>query len=139
MAFTPFAAKNAKIRIGAATVLTAKLWTVEVSADDLETTNFEGGGLHENIAGIRKLTFSIELDDDGAQNTFDLTVTAGTVMASTIKLYLNGVGGPFWLVSYPFIKSVGHRADVKSTMGLTIQGNGTGSFTYPIGAAGSTT
>lgn len=142
MAHVPISAKNSRVVIGGIAVA-SKQWTVNVEADELETTNFESGGFHENIAGIRKLTFSIELDYNASLNLHEAgggTVLAGSIISS-IKLYINAPAaaqGPFWLLSYAFIKSVSPRADVKSTYSVTIQGNATGTFTYPTGAADAT-
>ncbi len=144
MAHVPISSKNSRVRINGVTVA-CKQWTVNVEADELETTNFESGGFHENITGIRKLSFSIELDYNASINLHEAgggTVLAGSIINS-ILLYVNApaavAAGPRWDISYAFIKSVSPRADVKSTYGVTIQGNATGSFGYPSGAADATT
>ncbi len=139
MAFNAYSAKNSAVRLGSST-LTAKKWTVTEKSDRLDSTNFESGGYAENVNGIRELTFSIELDDNGALSYTDLGIYAGVIFSSStpLKLYLNGVNGPYWSIPNPFIESIGHNADVKSTLGLTIQGNATGTYSRPTGTAGTT-
>lgn len=136
MAFTPYSAKNAKIRVGAV-VLTAKKWTVTPATDALETTNFEGTGFYECVGGITKATVTIELDDDGQANLWDAasnTLRPGG-RAATVKLYQNDTTGPFWSFPTLFIEQTPQNADVKQQMQNTIQGVGSGSFLYPTGSA----
>ncbi len=143
MAFNAYSAKNAMVRAGAGpTTLTSKKWTVTPKAEALDTSNFEGAGFEENITGLRGNGFSIELDDNGALNYFDAGFTAGAFITN-LKLYLNSSStgtpnGPYWLFPSAWIESPAMNADVKSTMGLTITGKGSGTFTYPTSTAGTT-
>jgi hypothetical protein len=132
MAFIAYSAKNAKVRIGA-TVVVAKQWDVEPQVDELDVTNFEGGGYHEVIGGIKKLTVNIQLDDNGLENIYDVIKPGDD--AALVKLYLNDTAGPFWYIPYLFISRMPQRADVKAAMSDTIQGTGNGSWSYPTGAA----
>ncbi|HWH79616.1 MAG TPA: hypothetical protein VNT76_19690 [Candidatus Binatus sp.] len=139
MAFNAYAAKNALVRVGAGpTTLTAKKWTVTPKAEPLDTSNFEGAGYEENITGLRGNSFTIEMDDNGALSYFDAGLTAGAFVVN-LKLYLNGISGPYWLFPSAWIESPAMNADVKSSMGLTVTGKGSGTFSYPTGTAGSTT
>jgi len=133
MAF--YSAKNAKVRIGAgATVLTAKSWTVTSEADELDVTNFEGGGYTEVIGGIKKITVQIELDLDGAANPFDSprSITPGSTIV-TVKLYLNDTTGPYWSIPTLYIRSCSNPMEVRQSARLSISGTGTGSFVHPTG------
>ena len=131
MAF--FSAKNAKIRLGA-TVLTAKSWTATSEADELDVTNFEGGGYTEVIGGVKKLTVQIEIDWDAAANPFDAprTLTPGSTVA-TVKLYLNDTTGPYWDIPILFIRSASNPMEVRQSARLSINGTGSGTFTHPTG------
>lgn len=133
MAFTPYSAKNAKVRFGAGgSTLTVKSWSVNPTNDIIETTNSEGGGYYEGIAGISKLEITIEGDDDATVNLFTAGWTAGATISS-LKLYLSGTSGPYWSISSFLVQSVPQKADVKSSVGNTFTGVGTGSFSYPSG------
>lgn len=140
MAFTPFSAKNAKIRCGAgAATLTAKSWTVTVEADELDVTNFESAGLTYVIGGVKKMTVQIEIDWDGQSNPFEgsLSFVAGTTL-TTIKLYVNDTSGPYWSIPSLFIRSVSNPMEVRQSARVTINGTATAAgatFVYPTGTA----
>lgn len=130
MAFTAYSAKNAKIRLSGST-LTAHAWNVDATGQRLKTTNFESAGAETGITGIRSIKFTIELDDDAQQNTFDLGITAGVIWASPLLLYENGTSSPFWSIAYPHFETIGMRANVEDLMKLTITGSGNGVWIYP--------
>lgn len=139
MSFTPYSAKNAKVRYGASSssVLTVKGWDVQIEAAELDVTHMESAGYHEAIAGIRKMSVTINCDDDGAANLFDAGWTAGANLTG-VRLYLNGTSGPYWALTTFFLRSPQQRADVQQTMSNTFTGVASGTFTYPTGNAGST-
>lgn len=136
---TFYSAKNAKVRIGTAgssttnTTITAKRWRVTPRNPAINTTNFESGGSKEVIASINEYDVEITLDDDGAANMFDLGIKAGQFVS--LKLFLNGTAGPYWLFYNFYIESPSQEADVSAAMGDTISGTGSGTVTYPAGAA----
>ena len=138
MAFVPYSARNAGVTYNAV-VYTAKQWNISEEVDALETTNFEGAGYKEFIAGPRQVTWSIEFDDPAAATLTDAWVTG--LSASVLKLFLNKVAnvGAYWQVTTPFIRSVNYRADPKGTMSVTIQGTGSSTYVRATGAPGATT
>ena len=138
MAFTAYSAKNAKVRYGGTTI-TANSWTVEPTAARLKTTNFESGGFETGITGIRNITFTIEIDDDAAQNLFDTPITAGLIATSSLLLYENTTSGPFWSIAGAHFTSLPMKANVEDTMKVTITGSGNGQWTYPTGTHAGTT
>lgn len=138
MAFNAYSSRNAQVRYGSGpTTLTSKSWDVTPKADKLETTNFEGSGYAEFIAGVRQCDVQIQFSDNGAANPFDGGLTAGSII-SNLKLYLNTTAGPYWLFPSFFVESVSMKADVKEQMMDSLTGSGTGTFTYPTGNAGTT-
>lgn len=137
MAFTPYSSKNAKVRYGAV-VVTSNAWSVEPTGARLKTTNFESAGYETGITGIRNLKFTIELDDDAAQNTYDIPIQAGTIGGTNLLLYENLTTGPFWSIGSPHFESVQMKAGVEDTMKLVITGSGNGAWTYPTGTHAGT-
>ena len=136
-----YSAKNARVTFNAV-AFTAIKWTATIEGDELETTNFESGGLHEAIIGIRKCTFSISANDDNGTTTLDRIVPGLYTSAGVIKLYLNAPAagvGPYIQINTPLIKSVQYDADVKNPMAVQIQGVGSGTYVHATGAAGATT
>lgn len=139
--FTAYSSKNSKVRIGGIT-LTANSWSVEPTAARLKTTNFESGGFETGITGIRNIKFTIELDDDAAQNTFDIPIQVGTISTSPLLLYENAgspVSGPFWSITNPHFETMPMKAGVEDTMKNTYSGSGNGQWIYPTGTHAGTT
>lgn len=137
MAFTPFSAKNAKVRIGAgAATVTAKAWNVEPDADELDVSNFEGAGYSDVIAGLINARITIELDLDGqaGANIWDTppTLRPGTTL-STVRLYVNDTTGPSWLFSSALVLASPNNMNVKEAAKATIRLRAKGSFSYPTG------
>jgi hypothetical protein len=140
MPFVPYSAKNARVTFNSVAVV-AKRWQISEKVDRLDTTNFESSGLEESIAGIKSLSFTIELDDDSAATIADRISTGLKSTGGVLKFFLNastaGVG-PYWQITTPFIESRGYNADVKSPMGIQIQGTGSGTYVAATGAPGAT-
>lgn len=135
MAFTPRSAKNAKIRMGN-TVFVAKKWEVNPKADKIDNTNTEGGGFASSNPGIVEAEVSIEADWDGANNPYDVAVNAQPGQTITnLKLYINDVTGPFWLFPVFIVYEAPNGAQVRENVHINIKGSGSGTFTYPTGAA----
>lgn len=135
--FNAYSARNAKVRFGAV-VATVKSWNVAPKADKFDTTNSEGGGYGEKKTGIREVTVTIELYDNGSLNYFNAGITPGAIVNS-VKLYLNDTSGPFWSFPFFWIESCPMAADVRDGMKLTIQGESNGPFFLPSTLAGTTT
>ncbi len=139
MAFAPLSAKSAKVRIGAGpTTITAKKWTVAMKVDELDTSNFEGNGYTDRIAGLKDATITIEFDidtDAAGTNPWDAAgynFTPGTVLA-TVKLYLNDTTGPFWLFTSAIILDFNNPTDVKEALKGTVTMKNKGTITPPTG------
>lgn len=139
--YTAYSSKNARIRIGGVT-LTGNNWSVDATGARIKTTHFESGGFETGITGIRNVKFTIELDDDAQQNTFDIPIQAGTISASPLLLYENtgsSLSGPFWSIASPHFETIGMKANVEDVMKLTISGSGNGQWIYPTGTHAGTT
>jgi hypothetical protein len=138
---TFYSSKNGKVRVGTAgssspsTTVTVKRWDVTPRNSPANTTNSESAGYEESYPTISGLDVSIELDDDGTGNIFDLGIKAGQYIS--VKLYLNGTSGPFWLIPYLYIESPNQQADPNSgaMMADRITGRSSGAFSYPTGNA----
>lgn len=132
---TPRSAKNAFVRVGNATYA-HQSWNVNPKADLIDTSNSESGGAAEYTAGFVYCDVSISGPFDAAQNPYDAPVgfQAGETI-SNVKLYLNGLAGPFW--SFPTLKveSAPNKADVKQALMIDISGKAHGEWVYPTGAA----
>jgi len=142
MAFTPFSAKNARVRIGGA-VFTAKAWVVTPKTDKIDTTNAEGNGFGDAIGGIIEAEISIDDSDwDGQANPYDNPPNLQPTQVVALRLYLNAtaaapaVNGPFWNFAQALVLEVPTSARVREAVKLpSIKLYGKGQFTYPTGAA----
>jgi hypothetical protein len=135
MAFTPFASTAAAVRLNGVT-LTAKQWTVEESVDELDTSNFEGGGYSDRIAGLKTARVTIEIDLDGQANPWDLNAYSGSTLTN-VFLYLNTTAGPKWQFPSFLVLAGTNPSDVKSNGKLTIRGANKGTYTKPTGVIAS--
>jgi len=135
MAFTPFSAKNAKVRLNGNT-FTAKSWTVEATADEIDVSNFEGNGFSDAIGGLKNATITVEYDFDGQSNPFDAPITLAPGQTGTnVRLYLNGTTGPYWSFPSVLVTATPNSANVKEALKGTIRMRNKGTYTAPTGAA----
>lgn len=136
MAFTPFSAKNAAVRVNAF-ALVCKKWSVEMDADELECSNFEGGGYSDTITGLKRARITIELDIDQQGATYNpWTGTALLVPGNdnALKLYVGTTAGPYW--DFPVARCLknSNPSDVKQLAQGTWTFTNRGTFTPPTGA-----
>lgn len=152
MTFTPWSAKLAKVRFGAAgssasangptggsfgpTVLTAKQWDCEDKTDPADVSNFENAqGVSDWVATLVDLDVSIsDAEYDFAVNVYDapLSLRAKTILAT--QLFLNDLASPYWYIPNLLILGNPMSVAVRSTVKIPkIAGKGKGSFSYPTG------
>lgn len=131
---TPLSAKNASVRINT-NVLVASKWQVTPEAALLDSSNFEGGGYEDQIAGLRKCSFTVEGWYDGANNMHDapLTLVDGQTLLN-VKLYTNTVGGPFWFFASAIVSGIPITADVHEKILYSFTAKAKGAFVYPTGS-----
>jgi hypothetical protein len=132
---TPLSAKNCKVRIGGAVLYNSK-WTATPETALLDTSNMEGGGYEDQIAGLSKLDVHIEGWWDGGANPYDapLMLTDGQVLQQVL-LYTNDIGSPYWSMAYAIVKGMPMTADVKDLVKYTLDIKAKGQFVYPTGDA----
>jgi hypothetical protein len=130
----PLSAKNAAIRVGA-TIFVGSEWNVNPETAWDDTTNFESNGFETQVACTRKCTGTFVAFWDRGQNPHDNPpgFIDGQELAN-VRLYMNGVGSPFW--SFPLLDIVGVPvvAKVKEKMAITINWKAQGSWNYPTGS-----
>ncbi len=141
---TFFSAKNAKVRSGSGVAtVTAKKWSVDVDADEIEVSNFEAAGFSDTITGLLRASITIELDLDGAsgKNPWDSANTnvywrPGQDVTS-LTLYFNDTSGPSWIFPSARVTKSSNPMDVKQSGQATFMLKNRGTFTFPAGAFGS--
>jgi hypothetical protein len=130
MAFHPHSAKNAKVRINGA-VYTAKKWSVNPTADELDITNFEGQGYGDRIAGILDAEFTVEADWDSENNNYGSppNIVPGAPLTE-VKLFLNDTSGLFWRFPLALVISVPSNAEVRGLLTISFTAKNKGIY-YP--------
>ncbi len=159
-----FAAKHAKIRYGPALnpeetldtrnvsiTLPAKRWSVNIEAEEIETTHAEDRGNYSCIRGITKCSVEVVFDYGADMQIFDVPqipldarLRSGLYVA--MQLFLrepNNIGaagqGPKWVFPKLYIRSVQPAPDVRGTVLTTLSGVGSGRFVWPVSTPGRDT
>lgn len=128
---TFYSCKNAVVR-GNGNVWIANQWTVEESADEIDTSNFEAGGYSDAINGLLTARITIEFPFDGGNNPFDAGFM-GLGLGTNLSLYLNGTAGPRFLFPTVLIHASTTPSDVKSNGKGTVRMRNKGSYSRPTG------
>jgi hypothetical protein len=148
-AFRPLSAKNAKVRISTfvgttetINVYTAKKWSVNPTADELDTTNFEGDGFGDRIAGILDAEFTVDADWDSNNNNYlDPPDIVPGAEIFNVKLFLDGdepismtTDPRFWFFPSALVLSVPSNAEVRGLLTISFTAKNKGIY-YPPGYA----
>lgn len=130
---TPLSAKNCKVRINNAVLYNAK-WTATPESAYLDTSNMEGGGFEDQIAGLRKLDVHLEGWWDAGANPYDSPLNLLDGQVVSFVLYTSDTGSPAWSGT-ALVKGMPMTADVKDAIRYTIDMKAKGSFNTPTGNA----
>jgi hypothetical protein len=128
---TPLSAKNAKVRINGAVLFNTK-WTATPESAMLDTSNMEGGGYEDQIAGLSKLDIHIEGWWDAGANPYDEPLNLQNGETVEFVLYTSDIGSPFW-AGTALVKGMPMTADVKDLVKYTIDMKAKGAFDVPEG------
>jgi hypothetical protein len=130
---TPLSAKNCKVRINGAVLYNSK-WQATPETALLDTSNMEGAGLEDCIAGLRKLDIHIEGWWDAGANPYDAPLSLQDGQIVSFVLYTNDIGSPNWSGT-GLVKGMPMTADVKDLIKFTLELKAKGSFNTPSGDA----
>ena len=75
--------------IGGTAITEAKSWTLNVSQDVVDTTNFSSGGWKESAATLKGWSGSITVIYDGGDDTGQAALIAGVTSGDVVALVLN--------------------------------------------------
>jgi hypothetical protein len=128
------AGKNSRINVGA-TRIVGQRWNVTWKGDDLDTVNFESGGLEEGILGIEGLEWSMAGDWDAGTNPFD--DPPGLYPRDDLaglEFYENVTDNVGWDLTYARVRSATNGAEVRGKVSFEASGMSQGSFTPPAGS-----
>ena len=152
MTFVPFAAYNAKVRLGGPTatsgpsgpvgtgglgpyVFTAKKWDVKAATGPADTTSFEDEGFENEIGTTIGAEYTISDSDwDSNANPYDNPPNLRPRQNISAQLFTSDLGSPFWFFPNSLVRSVDNSADVKAAMKIPgVHCKGKGRFYFPTG------
>ncbi len=109
-------------------------WTVEPTGEELRTDNTADAGFSNRITGTQDLKVTVEMFWDASANPLDgpPSLAVGQVL-TTVKLFLQGTGGPFWLLPSAIILSTPMESKVGGLGKITFNIANKGTYTAPTG------
>jgi hypothetical protein len=102
---------------GAVVTIAADNWSVSDAADAVETTNFSTGGNQDNVAGLRKGSYTIS-------GPFLVAGTVLPAIGSTVTITL-GVGAVTFGADFMLVKSVSAKLSVSGRYEFELSGSST--------------
>jgi hypothetical protein len=144
MSFTPFSAKNAVVRVGAAgassssrtTVFTAKSWEFTPSTNPADVTNFEGAGYADWIGTIIEGEYKIDDSDwDATSNPYDSPTNFQPCQIVSISAFIWKTTGPYWDMPNALCLGAPNTARVREAMKISsVSFKTKATFTAPTGS-----
>lgn len=102
---------------GGAVTIAADNWSVSDAADAVPTTNFSTGGNQDNVAGLRKGSYTIS-------GPFLVAGTVLPTIGSTVTITL-GVGAVTFGTDFMLVKSVNAKLSVSGRYEFELSGSST--------------
>lgn len=124
---------NSKVRVGA-TVVTAHSSTVNVDTQEIDVTNFEGGGFADFLMCILAATSTIDAHWDALADPLDdpPNLRPAQIIANFF-VYVNTLAGPFWSFPLATVKSFNFKTGAKEAVAFTSMVRNKGAFLFPTG------
>lgn len=121
------------VKAGALNVGTAKAWSLDISADNTDTTTFGDAGWKTNVQTLKGWSGSITCVFDAGNDTGEAAViaslTAGTVVALTLLTGAIGAGTAETYAGDAHVTGMPVASEVSGIMEVTFSFTGTGELT----------
>lgn len=125
---------DGSVTVGGTAVGTAKVWSLDMSANETDSTTFADGGWSATCAGLKKWGGSITVMFDGGVDGGEAALIASFVNGAEVALVLNtgagtavGTAGQF--LGNAVVTSMPVTNDVNSCMEVTFGFSGRGALT----------
>lgn len=132
------AGKNSRVQIEAENLNKAK-WDVNLHGDDIDTTNFESGGVDQGLIGIVGAEWNVGgLWDASLNNLVDPPGLYPRDNLGTVNLYANLIDDIFW--SFPENRVLSSKNGAEVRQAVTFESSGKtngGPFALPGGGLSS--
>jgi hypothetical protein len=131
VAYQPFWAKNAKVRINGAT-FAARTWAVNTTVEVLDGMSMEDAGFEHPVAGVLSLEATITSFTDNASNPYASppNLNAGATLTN-VRLYQNDTTSGYWDIPTAIVTASSQTADVRQLMSGSVTIRGVGTWTPP--------
>lgn len=127
-------AKGSRISVGNVNLNLAE-WDATHRGDDLDTTNFESGGVEQGTIGIEVVEYDLKGDWDAGRNPFDSP--PGLYPRDdllTVRLYENVSDNCFWAFPTSRVISARNSAQIRGKVVFEASCKSNGTFTKPTGS-----
>lgn len=127
----PRAGKGGRFTAGGVNMVVSN-WSANDTVEDLDATNFEGGGFVEHVAGC----FSCDLNVSGNWDAHHIPFVNPPNLApgnflTNVTSYVNVVDGSFYSFASFFVVSVSTTVNVHQAVQISIAGKSDGPYTQP--------
>ena len=122
------------VTVGASAVGTAKVWSLDMSANMTDSTKFSDAGWATSCAGVKKWSGSITVMFDAGGDAGEAALIAGFLAGTTVALVLitqgsSGTGTAEKFSGNAFVTSMPITNDVSSCLEVTFGFEGAGALT----------
>lgn len=128
-----YAGKNSRVSVEDV-ILNKSKWDLDIHGDDIDTTNFECGGVDQGLIGITGIDWNIGgLWDGGDNNLSDPPGLYPRDDLGTVLLYENLTGDTFWELPNNRVLSSKNGAEVRQAVTFESSGKINGGPFYMPG------
>lgn len=119
--------------VGASSVGTAKAWSVDITGETVDTTNFASNGWKESVSTLKSWSGSITVNFDGGADSGEAAIIAGLTSGSSVALVLQtgatGSGTAEKFSGSANVTSMPITNDVNGIIEVSFSFEGTGALT----------
>ena len=119
--------------VGASSVGTAKAWSVDITGETVDTTNFASNGWKESVSTLKSWSGTITVNFDGGADSGEAAIIAGLTSGSSVALVLQtgatGSGTAEKFSGSANVTSMPITNDVNGIIEVSFSFEGTGALT----------
>lgn len=130
-----FSGKNARVRIGLATFLCGVKWTVNMRADELDTTCFENVGFGSVIAGVHEAEVTLEGIWENSIHANPPDIMPGNSLIVELFIDWQNLAGVKYFFPDLLVLSVNVDTEVRGLIKYTLSGKTRGTWSAAGGIA----
>lgn len=129
----PIVGYSGSCTVGASTVGTAKAWSVDITGETVDTTNFASSGWKESVSTLKSWSGTITVNFDGGADAGEALIIAGLVAGTSVALVLTtsatGSGTAEKFSGNANVTSMPVTNDVNGIIEVSFSFEGTGALT----------